>query len=108
MRGNTGMAHYADSVIPSKRPLADRFGVKRDRRKLTIQLLHLPPEDYGKSTKTMGEEGDGGGGSGRGGDNYNFGVSAANSSSSSRSKAAGNSGGCSSLGGGSSASSLEF
>ena len=88
------MAHYADSVIPSKRPLADRFGVKRDRRKLTIPLLHLPPEDYGKSTKTMGEEGDGGGVSRRGSDNDNFGVSAANSSSSSsRSKAVGNAGG---------------
>jgi hypothetical protein len=37
---------YADAVT-SKRPLADRFGVKRDGRKITLQLLHLPPEGHG-------------------------------------------------------------
>lgn len=92
---HTSTVHYTDSVIPSKRPLADRFGVKRDRRKLTLQLLHLPPEDYGKSTikEIMGD----GVGSGRDNDRNDFG---------SRSKIVGHAGGCSSLGG--SSSSLEF
>jgi len=48
---------YADASV-SKRPLADRFGVKRDGRKITLQLLHLPPEGHG-----VGEgRGSGGGG----------------------------------------------
>ena len=100
---HTSTVHYTDSVIPSKRPLADRFGVKRDRRKLTLQLLHLPPEDYGKpTTRTMGDKGDGGGSSsGSGNDNNKVG-SATNSSSS----RVGNAGGCSSLGG--TSSSLDF
>jgi hypothetical protein len=46
-------SHYADAIV-SKRPLADRFGVKRDGRKLTLQLLHLPPEDYGVRSSTGG------------------------------------------------------
>jgi len=100
---HTSTVHYTDSVIPSKRPLADRFGVKRDRRKLTLQLLHLPPEDYGKpTTRTMGEKGDGGGSS-SGRDNDNNKVGSATNSSSSR---VGNTGGCSSLGG--TSSSLDF
>ena len=47
---------YADASV-SKRPLADRFGVKRDGRKITLQLLHLPPEGHG-----AGGRGSGGGG----------------------------------------------
>lgn len=29
-----------------KRPIAILYGLKRDRRKLHLQLLHIPPEDY--------------------------------------------------------------
>jgi len=46
-------AHYTDTVT-NKRPLADRFGVKRDGRKVTVQLLHLPPEEYSKGGSSTG------------------------------------------------------
>ena len=54
-------AHYTDTVT-NKRPLADRFGVKRDGRKVTVQLLHLPPEEYSKggSSTGGGDRSDGG------------------------------------------------
>ncbi|GAX14229.1 hypothetical protein FisN_1Hh421 [Fistulifera solaris] len=29
-----------------KRPISNIYGLKRDRRKLLIELLHIPPEDY--------------------------------------------------------------
>jgi hypothetical protein len=32
------------------RPAADRYGVKRDRRKMSLKLLSLPPEDHGKGS----------------------------------------------------------
>jgi hypothetical protein len=53
--------HYTDTVT-NKRPLADRFGVKRDGRKVTVQLLHLPPEEYSKggSSTGGGDRSDGG------------------------------------------------
>ncbi|KAL3807609.1 hypothetical protein ACHAXA_002547 [Cyclostephanos tholiformis] len=54
-------SHYADAIV-SKRPLADRFGVKRDGRKLTLQLLHLPPEDYGARSTGGAVRSVGGGG----------------------------------------------
>jgi hypothetical protein len=105
---HTSTVHYTDSVIPSKRPLAERFGIKRDRRKLTLQLLHLPPEDYGKptTTRTIGDKGDEDGSERGSSDSNDFFGRATNNSSSSRSKAVGNAGGCSSLGG--SSSLLEF
>ena len=54
-------SHYTDAVT-NKRPLADRFGVKRDGRKVTVQLLHLPPEEYSKGgSSTGGGERSGGG-----------------------------------------------
>jgi hypothetical protein len=31
-------------MIPA-RPSAAKYGLKRDRRKLHVELLHLPPED---------------------------------------------------------------
>jgi hypothetical protein len=38
--------------------LTHRMGIKRDRRRLTLQMLHLPPEDYssgtGMSVRTSG------------------------------------------------------
>ena len=55
------VSHYTDTVT-NKRPLADRFGVKRDGRKVTVQLLHLPPEEYSKSgSSTVGGDRSGGG-----------------------------------------------
>jgi hypothetical protein len=40
-----GGGHFADLTV-SKRPAAFIYGFKRDRRKLHIPLLHIPPEDY--------------------------------------------------------------
>jgi hypothetical protein len=44
-----------------KRPLAERFGVKRDGRKLTTQLLHLPPEEFSKGGSSTSGVRSGGG-----------------------------------------------
>ncbi|KAI2511350.1 hypothetical protein MHU86_3132 [Fragilaria crotonensis] len=41
---NSG-GHFADMTM-TKRPLAHVYGLKRDRRKLHVQLLHIPPEDH--------------------------------------------------------------
>ena len=40
-----GGGHFADMTI-TKRPLAHVYGLKRDRRKLHVPLLHIPPEDH--------------------------------------------------------------
>jgi hypothetical protein len=40
-----GGGHFGD-LTTSKRPAAYIYGLKRDRRKLNIPLLHIPPEDY--------------------------------------------------------------
>ena len=40
-----GGGHFADSTL-TKRVTAQVYGLKRDRRKLHIQLLHIPPEEY--------------------------------------------------------------
>ena len=45
--------HFADSTV-TKRPTATRFGLKRDRRKLHIQLLHIPPEEYAQGGGSVG------------------------------------------------------
>jgi len=37
--------HFADGTT-SRRPPADRYGLRRDRKKLNIRMLHLPPEDF--------------------------------------------------------------
>lgn len=37
--------HFANVTV-SKRPPAHVYGLKRDRRKLHVPLLHIPPEDY--------------------------------------------------------------
>jgi hypothetical protein len=39
------LSHFADSIT-NRRPPANRYGLKRDRRKLHIRMLHLPPEDF--------------------------------------------------------------
>jgi hypothetical protein len=40
-----GGGHFADLTL-SKRAAAHVYGLKRDRRKLHVPLLHIPPEDY--------------------------------------------------------------
>ena len=39
-----GTGHFANSTA-GRRPPSDRYGLKRDRRKLHVRLLHLPPEE---------------------------------------------------------------
>lgn len=39
-----GLLHITKSA--HKRPTSNVYGLKRDRRKLFIELLHIPPEDY--------------------------------------------------------------
>ncbi len=90
------VSHYTDTVT-NKRPLADRFGVKRDGRKVTVQLLHLPPEEYSKGGSSTG------GGDRSGGGN----ISAAASDGSNRGQQHRHGMGCSSFGGGEGPS-LEF
>lgn len=48
-----GGGHFADATS-TKRPAATLFGLKRDRRKLSIQLLHIPPEDYARGGGSVG------------------------------------------------------
>lgn len=50
-----GGGHFANATS-GRRPPADRYGLKRDRRKLHIRLLHLPPEEesVGGSSTTSG------------------------------------------------------
>ena len=40
-----GAGHFADSTL-TKRATAQVYGLKRDKRKLNIPLLHIPPEDH--------------------------------------------------------------
>ncbi len=47
------LAHFADSTT-NRRPPANRFGMKRDRRKLHIKMLHLPPEDFSAGGSSVG------------------------------------------------------
>lgn len=96
---NGGGGHFAD-LTTTKRPASDLFGLKRDRRKLHVQLLHIPPEDYAQGGGSVG----GGGvrsGAGRGGSNYN---------SSNTDSTTGSRGGlgCASSGGGGGTSPLDF
>jgi hypothetical protein len=46
--------HFADRTV-QKQPIANIFGLKRDRRKLNISLLHIPPEDYAAHGSSVGE-----------------------------------------------------
>jgi PAXNEB protein len=45
MTQSTISGHFADRTI-QRSPTAIRYGLHRDRRKLNISLLHIPPEDY--------------------------------------------------------------
>eukprot|EP00934_Nitzschia_sp_Nitz4_P004748 Nitzschia sp. Nitz4//scaffold323_size20210//8202//9623//NITZ4_008693-RA/size20210-snap-gene-0.2-mRNA-1//1//CDS//3329547870//4738//frame0 len=48
-----GSGHYGD-MTQTKRPAAFLYGFKRDRRKLHIPLLHIPPEDYTEGGGSVG------------------------------------------------------
>ena len=48
-----GGGHFAD-LTTTKRATSDLYGLKRDRRKLHIQLLHIPPEDYAEGGGSVG------------------------------------------------------
>jgi hypothetical protein len=48
-----GGGHFADMTV-TKRPAANLYGLKRDRRKLHIQLLHIPPEDFAEGGSSVG------------------------------------------------------
>ncbi|GMI11243.1 hypothetical protein TrVE_jg2966 [Triparma verrucosa] len=45
-----------------RRPIALRWGVKRDRRKMHVKMLNLPPEDYSERGGSVGSAVRGGGG----------------------------------------------
>ena len=47
------LSHFADSTT-NRRPPANRYGMKRDRRKLHIRMLHLPPEDFSAGGSSVG------------------------------------------------------
>lgn len=47
------LPHFADSTT-NRRPPANRYGMKRDRRKLHIRMLHLPPEDFSAGGSSVG------------------------------------------------------
>lgn len=48
--------HFADMTV-GKRPPAHVYGLKRDKRKLHITLLHIPPEDYADRGGSVGSGG---------------------------------------------------
>jgi hypothetical protein len=48
-----GLSHFSDTTT-SRRPPANRYGMKRDRRKMTIRMLHLPPEDFSAGGGSVG------------------------------------------------------
>ena len=56
----TSLGHFADATV-SKRPAANLWGLKRDRRKLHIELLHIPPEDFAEGGGSAGGERSGAG-----------------------------------------------
>jgi hypothetical protein len=39
------LSHFSDTTT-NRRPPSNRYGMKRDRRKMHIRMLHLPPEDF--------------------------------------------------------------
>jgi len=45
--------HFSDSTT-NRRPPANRYGMKRDRRKLHLRMLHLPPEDFSAGGSSVG------------------------------------------------------
>jgi PAXNEB protein. len=55
------LSHFSDTTT-SRRPPANRYGMKRDRRKMTIRMLHLPPEDFSAGGSSVGSGARSGGG----------------------------------------------
>jgi len=55
-----GGGHFSDSTTKT-RPPSNRYGMKRDRRKLHVRMLHLPPEDFSKGGSSGGGVRSGGG-----------------------------------------------
>jgi len=55
------LSHFSDTST-SRRPPANRYGMKRDRRKMTIRMLHLPPEDFSAGGGSVGSGARSGGG----------------------------------------------
>lgn len=51
--GGGGGGHFADSTI-SRRPAATLYGIERNRRRLRLQLLHIPPEEYAHGGGSVG------------------------------------------------------
>ena len=45
--------NYADH----KRPLSNRYGLQRDKRKLQIRMLHIPPEEFASGGTSVSGEG---------------------------------------------------
>lgn len=89
--------HYCDT----KRPLTHRYGLKRDRRKLQIKMLHLPPEEFSSTNLSGGSVCGGGARSGGGrlssSNNATTNATTTTTSSSKGSSGCGNGGGHSKL-----------
>ena len=49
----TAVGHFANMTV-QKRPAAALYGLQRDRRKLHLTLLHIPPEDYAADGGSVG------------------------------------------------------
>lgn len=47
------LSHFSDTTT-NRRPPANRYGMKRDRRKTHIRMLHLPPEDFSAGGSSVG------------------------------------------------------
>ena len=47
------VGHFANLTV-QKRPAAVLYGLRRDRRKLHLTLLHIPPEDYAADGGSVG------------------------------------------------------
>jgi hypothetical protein len=54
--GGVGPGHFADWTV-TKRPAAFLYGLKRDRRTMSIPMLHIPPEDYAEGGGSVGSGG---------------------------------------------------
>jgi len=50
---SVGVGHFSDSTTKT-RPPSNRYGMKRDRRKVHVRMLHLPPEDFSKGGSSVG------------------------------------------------------
>jgi hypothetical protein len=51
-----GGGHFSGRTN-NRQPTADLYGLKRDRRKLHIQMLHIPPEEFAEGGGSVGSGG---------------------------------------------------